>query len=26
MYLDGEVSSPLYRRELALTVSGLCGV
>ena len=26
MYLKGEASSPLYRRALIITVSGLCGV
>jgi len=26
VYLDGEASSPLYRRALVITVCGLCGV
>jgi hypothetical protein len=26
VYLEGEASSPLYRRALVITVSGLCGV
>ena len=25
-YLEGEASSPLYRRALVITVSGICGV